>query len=309
MSSILFPGNEPESEQVQERSHHPGGAESNARLTAMTAAVLVALLAVEGLTILHVRALLTLHIFIGMLLIPPVLLKMGSTIWRFARYYLGVPDYRRKGPPLPLFRILGPVVIILTGCVFATGIALFLGPNAWRSQMLVLHRDSFIVWFVVMAIHVLGHLGETVKIAPRDWMRRTRHQVDGASARQWALAGSLALGLVLALIVVPHIGPWLSAGRHARDRGPPAPIMATSIIEEDLDTLDEPVVRGGARRTRPGRAKHRRRRLIAASTMVLTALLIWLAISLGGALPIRHWALRSVLGSLSGPANTGATAS
>ena len=219
MSSILFPESHPDSDQAPGRYPHSDGAESNARLTALTAVVLVVLLAAEGLTILRVRALLTPHIFIGMLLVPPVLLKMGSTIWRFTRYYLGAPDYRRKGPPLPLFRLLGPVVIILTASVFGTGIALFLGPHSWRPQMLVLHRDSFIVWFVVMTIHVLGHLRETTKIAPRDWMRRTRHQVDGAGARQWAIAGSLALGLILGLMVVPQIGPWLSAGHHGHIEG------------------------------------------------------------------------------------------
>ena len=216
MSSIVFPESHPDSDRAPGGRPRPDGAEANARLTALTAVVLLVLLAAEGLTILRVRALLTPHIFIGMLLVPPVLLKMGSTMWRFARYYLGAPDYRRKGPPLPMFRVLGPVVIILTVALFATGLALFLGPHSWRAQMLVLHRDSFIVWFVVMTVHVLGHLGETAKIAPRDWMLRTRHQVDGAGTRQWAIASSLALGLILALMVVPHIGPWLSAGHHGR---------------------------------------------------------------------------------------------
>ena len=35
---------------------------------------------------------------IGMVLIPPVALKLGSTGYRFARYYLGSPVYRAKGP-------------------------------------------------------------------------------------------------------------------------------------------------------------------------------------------------------------------
>jgi len=148
-------------------------------------------------------------VFIGMLLVPPVLLKMGSTLWRFSQYYLGNEAYRRNGPPVPVLRILGPVVIILTTVVFATGIALLLGPHSIRFQMLRLHQISFVLWFAVMTIHVLGHIAETARVAPRDWMRRTRHQVDGAGARQWALAISLALGLILAIAVVPQVGPWL----------------------------------------------------------------------------------------------------
>jgi hypothetical protein len=178
------------------------------------AAVLLVLLAAEGFTILRVGRLLTPHVFIGMLLVPPVLLKMGSTLWRFTQYYLGNEAYRRKGPPVLVLRILGPVVIILTTVVFATGIALLLGPHSIRFQMLRLHQISFVLWFAVMTVHVLGHIAETARVAPRDWMRRTRHQVDGAGARQWALAISLVLGLVLAIAVVPQVGPWLHGGRH-----------------------------------------------------------------------------------------------
>jgi hypothetical protein len=192
-----------------------GRPESNARLTASVAAVLIVLLAAEGFTILRVGRLLTPHVFIGMLLVPPVVLKMGSTMWRFGRYYTGDPEYRHKGPPLPLLRLLGPVVVILTLVVFGTGIVLLLGPRSLRSEMFQLHKLSFILWFGAMAIHVLGHIVETARVAPRDWMRRTRRQVDGASARQWALAASLVLGLILAVAVVPQVGPWLDGGRHA----------------------------------------------------------------------------------------------
>jgi cytochrome c biogenesis protein CcdA len=174
--------------------------------------VLLVLLAAEGVTILRIRALLTPHVFIGMLLIPPVLLKMGSTTWRFARYYLGSPEYQRKGPPPMLLRLLGPIVVVLTVSVFATGIVLLLGPTGWRSQMLLLHKASFILWLAVMAFHVLGHVIDTARLAPRDWYRRTRRQVRGAGLRQWAIATSLALGLVLGLLVVPRVGPWLASG-------------------------------------------------------------------------------------------------
>ena len=49
--------------------------------------MLLVLLAVEGVTILFLRPLLSVHIFVGMLLIPPVALKLGSTGYRFVRYY------------------------------------------------------------------------------------------------------------------------------------------------------------------------------------------------------------------------------
>ena len=67
------------------------GVAGNARLTGGVAAALLVLLAAEGATIPFIGQLLGPHIFIGMLLIPPVLLKLGSTGYRFARYYSGDP--------------------------------------------------------------------------------------------------------------------------------------------------------------------------------------------------------------------------
>ena len=78
------------------------GVEANGRLTAMTGIALLVLLAAEGITILRIHRLLPAHFFIGLLLIPPVVLKMTSTGYRFVRYYMGDPDYRRAGPPPPL---------------------------------------------------------------------------------------------------------------------------------------------------------------------------------------------------------------
>ena len=49
-----------------------GGTAGNERLTAATGAVLLVLLAVIGVTILRLRPLLSVHLFVGMLLIPPV---------------------------------------------------------------------------------------------------------------------------------------------------------------------------------------------------------------------------------------------
>jgi len=57
---------------MPEAARRSGGAEGNQRLTAITGAVLLVLLAVEGFTILRVGRLLTLHFFLGMLLLGPV---------------------------------------------------------------------------------------------------------------------------------------------------------------------------------------------------------------------------------------------
>ena len=130
------------------------GIEANERLTGATALVLLVLLAIEGATIVRVHSLLTLHVFMGALLVPPVLVKMSSTAWRFAKYYLGTPEYRHKGPPPVVLRVLGPFTVILTTIVFVTGFLLLLGPTSMRNEYFQLHRASFIAWFAVMVIHV-----------------------------------------------------------------------------------------------------------------------------------------------------------
>jgi hypothetical protein len=126
------------------------GVMSNSRLTGATAAVLLVLLAVEGLTVLRVRGLLSLHVFVGMLLIPPVLLKIGSTGWRVARYYMGFPAYRHKGPPPIVLRFLGPFVVALTVVLFGSGVALILAPHSLRHELLFVHKASFVLWFAAI---------------------------------------------------------------------------------------------------------------------------------------------------------------
>jgi hypothetical protein len=183
--------------------------ESNARLTAGAGGVLLLLLAAEGLTLLSVRSLLTAHVVIGMVLIPPVLLKMGSTGWRIVRNYTGSSAYRLKGPPPLLLRVLGPGVVLLTATLLASGVGLVFGPHNWRHQLLVLLKASFLLWFGVMTIHVLGHVLDTARLAPLDWARRTRGEVSGATARQWALAASLAGGGILGIASISAAHSYL----------------------------------------------------------------------------------------------------
>jgi len=143
------------------------GPEGNERLTAASGAVLFLLLFAEGVTILFIRPLLSAHVFIGMLLIPPVALKLGSTGWRFYRYYTGRSEYLAKGPPLLPLRLLAPLVVASTVAVFGTGVALLaLGPSG-RGLVLGLHKASFVVWLAATGIHVLAYVGRVPRLATR----------------------------------------------------------------------------------------------------------------------------------------------
>ena len=76
-----------------------GGTAGNERLTAATGAVLLVLLAVIGVTIISIGPLLSVHLFVGMLLIGPVALKLGSTGYRFVRYYTRTRAIGARGRP------------------------------------------------------------------------------------------------------------------------------------------------------------------------------------------------------------------
>src|ERR1700730_4062720 len=87
-------------------------AQANTRLTGSTGLVLLALFAVEvGTVVVGVQSHLTLHVFVGLLLVPPLLVKIASVWRRFIGYYRHAPAYQQRGaPPLPL-KILGPVLL------------------------------------------------------------------------------------------------------------------------------------------------------------------------------------------------------
>jgi hypothetical protein len=120
------------------------GAVRNEQLTATTAVVLTALLLIEGMTIVFLRPLLPEHIFVGMLLIPPVALKLASTGYRFLRCYTRDPVYVDRGPPHIVMRVLAPLLVAATVGVLATGVTLLVvGPGSGRGIVLTLHKASF----------------------------------------------------------------------------------------------------------------------------------------------------------------------
>jgi hypothetical protein len=192
------------------------GVEGNSRLTALNGMVLLILLAVEGFTILSVRQFITLHVYLGVLLVGPVLLKTASTGYRFTRYYARAQPYLDKGPPHPILRILGPVVVLTSLAVIGTGIGLiYTGPDH-RDPLLTLHKASFIVWFVAMAVHVLGHLIEGARTT---WQELTDPRpMPVVRRRRWrtlAVGLSLLAGVGLASALLPSASSWTN---HRSDR-------------------------------------------------------------------------------------------
>ena len=175
------------------------GPVGNERLTAITAVVLLVLLALEGVTILAIRPLLSWHVFVGMLLIPPVTLKLASTGYRFWRYYSGSPEYVLRGPPHVLLRLLAPLVVVSTLAVFATGVGLLaLGPG--HEALLGLHKASFVVWLCATGAHVLAHLWRLPGLAFASGR--------GATRRLAVVTAAVLAGGALALSTLSLVSPW-----------------------------------------------------------------------------------------------------
>ncbi|MHB8320323.1 MAG: hypothetical protein ACYDEP_14040 [Acidimicrobiales bacterium] len=172
------------------------GAESNTRLTSVVGLLLAVLLFFEGITVAFITQLLAWHIIIGLIIIPPLALKLGSVLWRFTHYYLGDQRYRRAGPPAPLLRALGPPLFILTVILMISGVALWLG-GPKDHTMFVIHQVTFFAWIFLIAVHVIGHLGQAVRLGVADsgFTGRVADTVRGGGKRIAVAALSLVLGL------------------------------------------------------------------------------------------------------------------
>jgi hypothetical protein len=190
-----------------ERRHRFGGVEGNEILTSATAGVLTVLLVAEGVTIVHMGGLVSAHMFIGMVLIPPVLLKLATTGYRFVRYYTGSRAYRALGPPLLPLRLLAPVLVATTIAVFVTGV-LLLAMGHKSDTLLEIHKVSFIVWGVMFAAHFLAYVPRVVSSLRADWGAARREAVPGAGLRGMLLAASVGGAAALALSLLSTMNAW-----------------------------------------------------------------------------------------------------
>lgn len=162
----------------------------------MVAAVLLLLLAIEGATLLRLQSLLTVHAFVGMLLIPVVTLKLASAGWRILRYYRSSEEYVRRGAPhLALRAVIAPVVVLTTIVLFTTGVALLVRGQT-SGSLVGLHKASFIVWVGATATHVLAHVLKLPRVL--------RATIPGAALRVALAAGAVMAGLSLAVATLPE---------------------------------------------------------------------------------------------------------
>jgi len=100
------------------------GVVGNERLTALAGAILLVLIMAELVTTASLRTFMSAHVFVGVLLAGPLAVKLGSTGYRFVRYYTRAPAYVRRGPPRLALRLLAPVLVVTTIVLIGSGIGL-----------------------------------------------------------------------------------------------------------------------------------------------------------------------------------------
>ena len=122
----------------------------------------------------------------------------------------------RKGAPHVVLRIAGPILVLTTIAVIVTGIAA-LGAGRSAHWLVDLHKASFILWFVVTTVHVVGHVLDTPKLTIADYKPGSRtNAVRGVWLRRLVTVLTLATGLVLAYAVVNS--GWMDVWHHLADR-------------------------------------------------------------------------------------------
>ena len=181
-----------------------GGSRGNEILTSVNAVVLIALIGAQLVTLVALDSMIRVHLFVGVVLLGPVALKLATTGYRFVRYYAGAREYRQKGPPTAVLRVIAPVFVAATIGVFASGVAMLVaGDGGGVAQSI--HVTSFWVWICCLAVHVAFNAREVITNVRGEWFGRARARIAGADVRAALVLSSILGGVLLALALVSKI--------------------------------------------------------------------------------------------------------
>jgi hypothetical protein len=184
--------------------------DGNERLTAIAGLTLIVLSGVEYLTLLlGLQRFLSWHVFVGFVLLPPLALKLASTGWRFMRYYTRNVDYREKGAPQIVMRLLAPLLVGFTILLFGSGVAMGLVHGQALALARRIHGPAAFCWTLLVGAHALVYLRRALWSTREDLVPRTRRAVAGAVGRMVALGAAVAAGVVLGMATLPAQHHWL----------------------------------------------------------------------------------------------------
>jgi hypothetical protein len=204
----------------RERRLNPVG---NERLTAAVGLLLLVPILIEVATILlGVHTFMSVHVFVGLALIPPVLLKLGSTAWRFVRYYTRSRPYVALGPPQIAMRMLAPLFVAATLVLFGSGVAMGLVHGQALDWARRLHGPASVIWLSLLGLHVLVYFTRAVRRTVEDAAPEQRGRARGAGVRGLALAAAIVSGVVIAAAAVPAQHHWIDIRHDSQHAAPVA---------------------------------------------------------------------------------------
>ena len=201
---------------------------ANERLTALAGAVLLLLILVELVTSASLGTLISAHIFVGVLLAGPLVIKLASTGYRFVRYYSGSVPFVRKGPPLLTLRVLAIPLVATTIVLVGSGFGLLASGPAQPGPLLGLHNVSALIWLPMIAIHALAYLRRIPQIVAADWPWRPSNPLGGRRFRLGVNLVALLAAAAAAIVVLPTDGPWVSWAQTVRQA--PAPLIVGTVV-------------------------------------------------------------------------------
>jgi hypothetical protein len=185
--------------------------DGNKRLTAAVGVLLLAPVLVEIATVLlGVRTFMSWHVFVGLALIPLVVLKLATTGWRFVRYYTRSRAYVAEGPPQTAMRLLAPFFVVATVVLFGSGVAMGLLHGHGLEIARRLHGPASVIWLLLLGLHVLVYLRRALRSTADDVLQADRTAVRGKTARRYALATAVGGGLVIGGALVPAQHRWIN---------------------------------------------------------------------------------------------------
>ena len=184
--------------------------DGNERITAAVGIILIVLTVAElGTLVLGLQTFLHWHVFIGLVLLPPIALKLASTGWRFARYYTRNDAYRMKGAPQLAMRLLAPFLVLLTVLLFGSGVAMgFVHGHALQLARRI-HGPAAFLWTVTLGIHVLVYTPRALRAIAGDLRARTRRQIADVRLRAYVVVFAIVIGLVVGVATLPVQRDWL----------------------------------------------------------------------------------------------------
>jgi hypothetical protein len=143
------------------------GLRANRRLIALTGAVLLPLAVLVLLTGFFFDQLWGAHFFVGYLMLPAVLVKLGSTLYRMVRYYLRSGLYRYVRPPYPFARFTSAMLFIAVVVLFVSGIVMGV-TGRQDAPWNLMHPFAASAFSSIIILHLCMYLPEALRTVGED---------------------------------------------------------------------------------------------------------------------------------------------